>query len=238
MLLAVGRETNQNWTDVQQSVRARNLNGTRCLSQDVKISRDRPATQVEINEFRRLRLMESTIHLMAEKGVSGATVRAITTDAGVSHGLIGHYYPSKDDLLVASLKHLFSGVTEDVRRHIDAAGPDPMARLKALPEALFSEGVFTARNRAAFLALWHEIRFNEAVREANRHLYVGYHQRVRALFQAVTPLGSDLDDAVTGLIALSDGLWLEMSIGAGEGDQQKAIRLCHAFIDQQLQKLT
>ncbi len=200
----------------------------------VTAKRERPETQAEINEFRRMRLMESTIRLMAEKGVGGATVRAITADAGVSHGLIGHYYPTKDDLLVASLQHLFSGVAEDVRRQIDAAGPDPLVRLRALPEGLFSASVFTAQNRAAFLALWHEIRFNDAVRDANRDFYSGYRQRVRALFQAVAGPDVDVEQAVTGLIALSDGLWLEISIGAGEANPDKAVALCHAFIDQQL----
>ena len=200
----------------------------------VTAKRERPATQSEINEFRRLRLMESTIRLMAEKGVGGATVRAITADAGVSHGLIGHYYPTKDDLLVASLQHLFSGVAEDVRRQIDDAGPDPLARLRALPVGLFSASVFTEKNRAAFLALWHEIRFNDAVRDANRDFYSGYRQRVHALFQAVAGPDTDVGQAVTGLIALSDGLWLEISIGAGQADPDKAVALCHAFIDQQL----
>lgn len=195
---------------------------------------ERPATQAQINTFRRRRLMESTIRLMAEKGVSGATVRAITADAGVSHGLIGHYYPTKDDLLVASLEHLFSGVAEDVRHQIDAAGPNPLARLKALPEALFSPTVFTEQNRAAFLALWHEIRFNDAVRDANRGFYTGYRQRVCALFQAVTGANGEVEAAATGLIALSDGLWLEISIGAGQTDPAKAVALCHAFIEQQL----
>lgn len=198
-------------------------------------NQDRPATQAEINTFRRRRLMESTIRLMAEKGVSGATVRAITADAGVSHGLIGHYYPTKDALLVASLEHLFTGVAEEVRRQIDASGPDPLARLKALPEALFSQTVFTEQNRAAFLALWHEIRFNDAVREANRDFYAGYRERVRALFRQAMGGPKEVEAAATGLIALSDGLWLEISIGAGQADSDKAIALCHAFIDQQLE---
>ena len=175
--------------------------------------------------------MESNIRLMAEKGVSRATVRAITADAGVSHGLIGHYYPIKGDLLVASLEHLFSGVAEDVRLQVDAAGLGPLARLKALPEALFSPSVFADQNRAAFLALWHEFRFNDAVREAIRDFYAGYRQRVRALFLAVRSAEGKVESATTGLIALIDGLWLEISIGTGQADPDKAVALCHDFIE-------
>lgn len=197
----------------------------------------RPGTQPEINEFRRLRLMEATIALLAEKGVAGASVRAITAAAGTSHGLIGHYYANKDELLVAALDHLFTTVAGEVARQVARTGEDPLTRLKAVPRAMFSPQVFTDTTRSAFLALWHEVRFNAAVREANRQLYAGYRKRSLNHFRdAAQQLGVEVDveGAVTGLIALIDGLWLELSIGASSTTRQKAVALCHDYIDHQL----
>jgi AcrR family transcriptional regulator len=199
--------------------------------------RQRPGTQPEINEFRRMRLMEATIALLAEKGVAGATVRAITAAAGTSHGLIGHYYTNKDELLVAALDHLFNTVSSEIARQIGRVGDDPLVRLKAVPTAMFSPQVFTETSRSAFLALWHEVRFNAAVREANRQLYVGYRNRsLKHFSDAAGKLGIaiDAEGAATGLIALIDGLWLELSIGAGSTTRQKAVALCHDYIDHQL----
>ncbi len=198
---------------------------------------DRPETQPEINEFRRTKLMEATIKLLAAKGVPGATVRAITAEAGVSHGLIGHYYATKDDLLVAALQHLFGGVAQTVAAFVEGAGPDARDRLMALPRVLFSENVFTETNASAFLAFWHEIRFNEAVWQANQTLYDGYRSRVHSLFEAAAgQAGITLDcySATKGMIALSDGLWLELSIGAGAASTQSAIDLCQGYIERQL----
>jgi len=200
-------------------------------------TRKRPATQPEINDFRRRRLVEATIELLAEKGVAGATVRAITAAADTSHGLIGHYYASKDDLLVAALQHLFTTAGEEIGRQIDATGDDSMVRLKAMPRAMFSSQVLSERTLSAFLALWHEIRFNDTVREANRQLYVGYRNRSVVLFAAAASrlgIALDTEAAATGLIALVDGLWLELAIGAGTITPRKAVALCHAYIDQQL----
>lgn len=197
----------------------------------------RPGTQPEINEFRRRRLMEATIALLAEKGVAGATVRAITAAAGTSHGLIGHYYATKDDLLVAALQHLFEGVAEEVACQVRRAGDDPVARLRTMPRAMFSPAVFSETNRAAFLALWHEIRFNAAVREANRQLYAGYRGRAVALVEAAaraTGARTDAEGLAAGLMALIDGLWLELSIGTGTITRQKAVALCRDYIDRQL----
>lgn len=200
-------------------------------------SSKRPGTQPEINEFRRRRLVEATIALLAEKGVAGATVRAITAAADTSHGLIGHYYATKDDLLVAALQHLFTTVGDEIGRQIARAGDDPVVRLKAMPKAMFSSQVLSEQTLSAFLALWHEIRFNPTVREANSQLYVGYRQRSQIHFErAAEKLGVTLDAeaAATGLIALVDGLWLELSIGAGTITPRKAVALCHAYIDHQL----
>ena len=200
-------------------------------------TRKRPGTQPEINEFRRQRLMEATIQLLAQKGVAGATVRAITTAAETSHGLIGHYYSSKDELLVAALEHLFTGVAREVAQQVARAGEDPLVRLHAMPRAMFSNTVFTETNRAAFLALWHEIRFNTPVREANRKLYTGYRGRAVALFENAARargVSIDADGSATGLIAMIDGLWLELSIGAGATTRQTAVALCQGYIDRQL----
>ena len=199
--------------------------------------RQRPGTQPEINEFRRLRLMEATIALLAEKGVAGATVRAITARAGTSHGLIGHYYTSKDELLVAALDHLFTTVADEIAQQVARAGDDPLDRLRAMPRAMFSPQVFTETTRSAFLALWHEVRFNAAVREANRQLYIGYRNRSLAHFRSSAAhlgIAIDAEGAATGLIAMIDGLWLELSIGAGSTTRQKAVALCHDYIDHQL----
>ncbi len=197
----------------------------------------RPRTQPEINEYRRRLLMEATIDMLAKKGVAGATVRAITAAAGTSHGLIGHYYANKDELLVAALQHLFGRIVDDTAKAIEAAGDDMVARLYAWPRAMFSTSVFTPTNRAAFLALWHEIRFNPAVRDANRELYRGYRERAEKRFaRAAAQLGRDIDAsrATLGLVALIDGLWLDLSLEVGAVDRKGAIQICHDFIDERL----
>lgn len=197
----------------------------------------RPRTQPEINEYRRRLLMEATIDMLAKKGVAGATVRAITSQAGTSHGLIGHYYANKDELLVAALQHLWARIVEGISKEVAEAGDDMVARLYAWPRGMFSTTVFSPTNRAAFLALWHEIRFNPAVRHANRELYVGYRERAEKLFsRAAVQLGRDIDTApaAIGLVSLIDGLWLGLSIDVGGVDRKGAIQVCHDFIDRHL----
>lgn len=199
--------------------------------------RPRPHTQIEINEYRRQLLIEGTISSMAERGVAGTTVRSISAGAGSSRGLIGHYYASKEELVAEAFRHLFTTVTRQVKEVQARLGGTALDRLRALPTAVFSPAVFTDRNRYAFLAFWHEIRFNPAVRKVNQELYADYARRTQGLFAeaaAESQVSIDHRSAATGLVALIDGLWLELSIDDRVVSRGKAVRLCQRYIDQQL----
>lgn len=197
----------------------------------------RPRTQLEINEFRRQALIDGTIRSLAENGVAGTTVSTICAAAGSSRGLLNHYYSGKDDLMVAALQHLFGSIAEAVRVEIDKHGSSAVARLRAMPGALYAKSVFTELNRTAFLSLWHETRFNAAVRKANQELYNGYVERTEALFRdAARELDIQIDHrrAALGLIGLTDGLWLGMSIYDAVVTREQALEICSDYIRREL----
>ena len=195
----------------------------------------RPSTHAEINEFRRIGLMEGTITSMAEFGVAGTTLKPICDAAGASRGLTGHYFASKEALVAEAFKHLFNSLTEQVAKETAKIGPHSKSdQLRALPTVLFSDKVFTKRNRGAFLSFWHEVRFNPLVKKANRELYTDYAKRVESYFaEAAAEAGIQIDarNAALGLIALMDGLWLGLSIHDKVLSQKQATELCQRFID-------
>lgn len=199
----------------------------------------RPNNQVEINEFRRRAMIGGTLKSLSERGVSGTTIRSICGGASGSRGLIAHYYASKDELLAAAFHELLSEIKGHVFRAIGKVGDDAVERLKELPRETFSRRVFTEINSGAFLALWHEMRFNPLVRKADRDFYQDYLIQTKGLFaEAGKQVGVtiDVDKAAPGLIAMIDGLWLELSIDAKTASKKQAIELCCEFIDQQLKK--
>lgn len=199
----------------------------------------RPRTHAEINVFRRRALMEGTIASLARHGVGGTTVQTITEEAGVSRGLIGHYFASKDELIAEAFRHLFTEVGGKVAQEAARRGRErATARLLAFPEALFSPKVFTPRNRHAFLSFWHEVRFNDLVRKANRELYRDYIERMTDLFaRAAAEQGVTIDARASalGLVALTDGLWLGLSIHDRVMSSAQATDLCQAYLRDRLE---
>ncbi|MGZ3639196.1 MAG: TetR/AcrR family transcriptional regulator, partial [Ktedonobacterales bacterium] len=54
---------------------------------------------------RREQILEAALDVFAEEGLNGATTKEIAARAGVTHGLIYFYFPSKDDLFNAAFEH-------------------------------------------------------------------------------------------------------------------------------------
>jgi AcrR family transcriptional regulator len=105
----------------------------------------------------RARIVDAALHLFAEHGYDGTSVRMIAERAGVSPGLLYHYFPAKEALLRA----LFEATMEDVRASFAqaAAAPTPEARLALLVRAAIR---IVAEHRS-FWRLAYGIRLQPAV---------------------------------------------------------------------------
>jgi AcrR family transcriptional regulator len=66
--------------------------------------------------------------IASRQGLSGVTFREVAAEAGVSVGLVQHYFASKDELLLAALRHLAERVAKRVGRAVTALGPDATER--------------------------------------------------------------------------------------------------------------
>ena len=196
----------------------------------------------KISLERRSALIEGAIQSLAEFGIAGTTITTICSASNSSRGLITHYFDSKEALLAEALKKLYNDVSQSVYKKISTTECTATQRLILFPQALFSKGVFTQKNRSVFLCLWHETRFNKIVRLANQDLYRGYVRRMEKLFYeaAVECYGErerlvkPAKAAAIGFIGLSDGLWLGMSIHDKLIERNSAVTLCTRFINNEL----
>ncbi|MER3394159.1 MAG: TetR family transcriptional regulator, partial [Microcella pacifica] len=54
------------------------------------------------SDERRDEIVRATLRLVATKGFAGVTLRDVAAEVGVVHGLIRHYFASRDDLVAAA----------------------------------------------------------------------------------------------------------------------------------------
>ncbi len=185
-------------------------------------------------DSRRSQLIEVTIDSLAELGYVGTTLAQITGRAGVTPGLVAHYFGDKDGLMDAAFRALARRVGEQVRARLRQVGT-PRGRIQAVIDANLSPEEFAQKTGTAWLAFWGQV------------LQVPSLKRVQSAYQrrTLTNLSAALkqllppDEArrVAAMIAaMIDGVWLRAALsGWREADSESARALLTEFVDGRLQ---
>src|SRR5579862_6429195 len=93
---------------------------------------------------RKGRLIEATIDVMAEAGFAATTLAQIGQRAGMSAGLVAHYFKDKDGLLEATLRSLAARLATVSGARL-AMAATPRARIQAIIDTYLSPGEFDRR---------------------------------------------------------------------------------------------
>jgi TetR/AcrR family transcriptional repressor of bet genes len=185
-----------------------------------------------MRSIRRKQLIDAAIAAIHEFGLADATVARIARKAGVSAGIVHHYFTDKDDLLFATMRYLL----EDLRRHVIVKlrrAASPRERLHAIVEASFAEHQFSEVVMAAWLGLYGNARQSDRLARIVRL----YHSRLRAnLVHALRDaVARDRVESVAeGIASMIDGLWLRCALRGGTDDARDARRLTLDYVDAQL----
>ncbi|MEX2649048.1 MAG: transcriptional regulator BetI [Alphaproteobacteria bacterium] len=197
----------------------------------------RPRRQADIAEFRRKALIEAALAQITVHGIAGSTLQRIAAAAGVTHGLIRHYFRGKGDLLVQAFKTLINEFHQALAADPGFADSDPAVRLRALVEVNFRPPVFQRERLAAWAAFWDAARTDGSIRAANRAFYAAYRRDVAALLTAAGVAEDsrlNVEAAADGLIAVMDGVWLETTVDPDSFEVDRARRTCLQYLERML----
>jgi AcrR family transcriptional regulator len=90
----------------------------------------------EIREVSQEKIMEAAMELFSKKGYQATSINDIVKKAGVSKGLLYHYFDSKEALLRDMVDHFLSQGEELMERIMD---PDPQTLLRNMINVLFED---------------------------------------------------------------------------------------------------
>ena len=160
---------------------------------------------------RRDALIAACAASLAAGGVQGTSVRAICTAAGVSPGLLRHYFDGIDALIAATYRWTGERVQTALSEAVNAAPQTPRARLLAYLTASFAPPIADAELLATWLAFWALTKTDPQIAALHGQIYSDYRADLEALLAACQP--GDHRLTAVALTALVDGLWLELSLG-------------------------
>lgn len=180
---------------------------------------------------RRQSLIEATARVLASKGAAGVSVRAICAEAGVSPGLLRHYFDGVSDTIAATCRWTGQQIAQALARAVEQAGPEPYARLLAYLAANFRPPIATRELLASYVALWSFSGSDPLVAAARAEVYMEFRADLEALLVAWRPDVPDPRLTVVALTALIDGLWLELSLGGAPFSAEEAEVLVRKWLE-------
>jgi TetR/AcrR family transcriptional regulator, transcriptional repressor of bet genes len=182
----------------------------------------------ESADTRRDALIAACAASLATNGAQGISVRAICTAAGVSPGLLRHYFDGIDALIAATYRSTGERVQNALWQAVAAAPQTPPARLLAYLTASFAPPIADADLLATWLAFWALTKTDAEVAALHRKIYSDYRAELESLLAACQPGEHRL--AAVALTALVDGLWLELSLGNAPFTRDEAGQLVEKWL--------
>lgn len=183
----------------------------------------------EAPDERRQSLIEATAGCLAKHGAQGISVRTICAEAGVSPGLLRHYFAGIDDAIAEAYRWTGDRVQAALDKAVAAASPKPRARLLAYLTASFAPPIASAELLATWLAFWGLTKTDARIAALHAEIYRDYRATLEALIAACQP--GDHRLTAVALTALVDGLWLELSLGNAPFSPEEASKLAEKWLD-------
>ncbi|MDR3507183.1 MAG: betaine-aldehyde dehydrogenase [Caulobacteraceae bacterium] len=190
----------------------------------------------DVEEGRRLQLIEMTIDSLAEMGYVGSTLAQIAGRANVSPGLVAHYFGDKDGLLEATFRTLTSRLGAAVVSRLRVAN-GPRERVQAVIDANLDPKEFDQRTGTAWLAFWGQVLHTESL----RRVQAVYQRRMlsnlrHALKMQLAP--AEAARLAAMVAAMIDGVWLRAALSTWrEADSGSARAMLTAFVDSRLAEM-
>ncbi|OAT37972.1 transcriptional regulator BetI [Proteus myxofaciens] len=190
--------------------------------------------KIGMQSIRKQQLIEATLAVINEVGMQEASIALIARKAGVSNGIISHYFRDKNGLLEAAMRYiqyqLGFAVAIRLRMLSDA---EPKLRIQAIVEGNFDTSQTSEAAMKTWLAFWassmHQPNLHRLQRVNDRRLY----SNLSYEFGRVLPKHK-ARLAANGLAALIDGLWLRSALSNSPFSLSEAQIITNEYIDMQL----
>ncbi|WP_134682619.1 TetR/AcrR family transcriptional regulator [Brevibacillus migulae] len=162
----------------------------------------------QIRDERKEQILLAALHVFSRRGISGTKMSMIAAEAGISHGLLYHYFKSKDELFTELVDMAMVGAKSAMTQIYDLPG-SPLEKIRALTREILDE------SGTPFFLLIHQARTADGVPEKAVQLIEQYSMDsfVAALLplfqegqQAGEIVSGNLEELIASYLSILSGL--------------------------------
>jgi AcrR family transcriptional regulator len=175
--------------------------------------------------IRRRQVIDAVLKILAEHGWRELTVREVAEVAGVSSGILAHYFGKKRDMTIDAIAEANRRSEQQLAELVQAYS-HPLERLVALVDLLATRGKGDQPGWPFWLAIWGRVPFDRVLQSQAAGLQRVFRQSVSdAVAQGIAlrlfEPKSAPDDVADSLIALGHGLGLQHVVDARAMPQKR-----------------
>ncbi|GLQ30460.1 transcriptional regulator BetI [Litoribrevibacter albus] len=187
--------------------------------------------KVGMEPIRKAQLIEATLESVELYGLQNTTVATICKIAGMSPGIISHYFGGKQQLIEATVSYLIKSLqTELLSKLKEKDDVSHKERLYLLIDSNFSQIQTTKKAAVTWLSFWAQAAHDPSLRRLQcineRRLFSNIKYSMKHLVPA-----DQVDAKSHGLAAMIDGLWIRSAFRCGAIDLGTAPMICKEFVD-------
>ena len=175
----------------------------------------------KVDHEQRRRLMARAVwSVTAERGLEAVTLRDVAAEAGVSMGLVQHYFSSKNEMLLYACEHIVELAAEGARADAEgtSSAPNPGAAIRGIALQTLPLDDDQQAGAGVWLAFLAAASTNPRLAVFMRRALTGTHQVIAEQLRVARSAGTipndvDPDTTATELVALITGLMVHVVIG-------------------------
>ncbi len=192
-------------------------------------------TQTET--LRRQQLIQATLSVIDRVGLADASIVLIAKQAGLSTGIIHHYFGDKSGLLVAVMQFIMQELGRDTlfRKHQlqDTTTHCAQSQLCAVIDANLSQQQMSSAISKTWLTFWASSLHHPQLQRLHRINAQRLHSNLSYQFARELPK-AHARFAAKGLAALIEGLWLRGALMPDDFNISTAQQIAYQYVDQHL----
>ena len=193
-----------------------------------------PKKRTASKRERQHQLILATIQSVASNGLSDTTMATVSSEAGLSQGIINLHFQSKDRLLVETLNFVADEYREAWEKALQKAGSSAAEQLAALVAVDFKRPVCDRNKLAVWFAFWGESKSRPTYRKICAQRDLAYRQQMVQLCKRLIEEGAyenlDAETVATGLSAMASGLWLDLLTSPRSMTREQARQVCMSYL--------
>ena len=172
---------------------------------------------------RQAQILQAALELLATKGISGVSMRAVAREANVALGLVHYYYADKTALIAAALRRI-EGM--DVAIVEPDAQLSAEARVRAALHRVADPEFLTTSYLSLRLQLWALAQAHEQFAEINTEAQKRYRAGLGQLIRDARPRLSkaECDRRAADINVVQNGMWLTALLGLDDPSIRRSVQ--------------